>query len=97
MEMLERVYKAVANKKRLRMLSLLLKNKEMLLEEIYNELKIPQATASRNLKILEKAGFLSSRFFRGKVYYSLVERADFHCNMHILESILTRQREKVQK
>jgi len=92
MDMLERVYKAVANRKRLRMLSLLLKNKEMLLEEIYSELKIPQATASRNLKILEKTGFVSSRFFRRKVYYSLVERVDFHCNMRILESIINRQR-----
>jgi DNA-binding transcriptional ArsR family regulator len=93
MDILERVYKAVANGKRLKMLSLLLEKKTMSLEEIYFELKIPQATASRNLKILEKTEFVTSRFYKGRIYYTIVERDDFYYNRLILESIKKRQNE----
>jgi len=87
MDMLVKVYKAVANEKRLKMLSLLIKHREMLLEDIYSEMEIPQATASRNLKILEKAHFVSTRFMRRKVYYSIVESNKYPYNKVILDSI----------
>jgi hypothetical protein len=44
MDMLVRLYKAVAYRKRIDMLAILLLNKEMALEEIYTRLKIFQPT-----------------------------------------------------
>jgi ArsR family transcriptional regulator len=87
MEMLLKIYKAVANQKRIDMLALLLKHGELALEEIYFELKIPQATASRNLKVLENANFVSSEYRRGRVFYSIVNSKKLHYNKAILESI----------
>jgi ArsR family transcriptional regulator len=93
MDLLQKVFKAVANEKRLKMLALLLKNREMELKDIYTNLKIPQATASRNLKILEKNRFLSSRYERGRVFYSLIESDEFPYNKAVLNSIKKRKRE----
>ena len=92
--MLTNIYKSVANEKRLKMLLLLLKNKEMKLKDIYRKLRIPQATASRNLKILEKNHFVSSWYERGEVFYSIVESDDFPYNKVILDSIKKRNKEK---
>ena len=94
MKMLTNIYKSVANEKRLKMLLLLLKNKEMKLKDIYRKLRIPQATASRNLKILEKNHFVSSWYERGEVFYSIVESDDFPYNKVILDSIKKRNKEK---
>ncbi len=87
MDMLLRIYKAVANQKRLDMLALLLKHGTMSLGEVYTELKIPQATASRNLKILEKANFVSSKYRNARMFYSLVNDKRYHFNKVILDSI----------
>jgi len=87
MNMLVKVYRAVANEKRLKMLSLLIKHREMLLEDICSEMEIPQATASRNLKILEKVHFVSSRFMRRKIYYSIILSNKYPYNKVILKSI----------
>jgi DNA-binding transcriptional ArsR family regulator len=87
MDMLLGLYKAVAYRKRIDMLELLLKHKEMPLEEIYTELKISQTTASRNLKILEKTKFVSSMYKNGRVFYSIVNSNDLYYNKVILESI----------
>jgi len=94
MKMLTNIYKSVANEKRLKMLLLLLKNKEMKLKDIYRKLRIPQATASRNLKILEKNHFVSSWYERGEVFYSIIESDDFPYNKVILDSIRRRKKEK---
>ena len=94
MDMLVKVYKAVANEKRLKMLALLIKNRDMELKDIYTNLKIPQATASRNLKILEKDNFVSSWYERGKVFYSLIESNEFPYNKAVLNSIKRWEKEK---
>jgi len=93
MDLLQKVFKAVANEKRLKMLAILLKNREMELKDIYTNLKIPQATTSRNLKILEKNRFLSSRYERGRVFYSLIESDEFPYNKAVLNSIKKRKQE----
>jgi DNA-binding transcriptional ArsR family regulator len=87
MDMLLRLYKAVAYQKRVDMLALLLKHREMALEEIYTALKISQTTASRNLKILERTNFVSSTYKNGRVFYSIVNRDDLYYNKVILDSI----------
>jgi DNA-binding transcriptional ArsR family regulator len=87
MDLLLRLYKAVAYQKRIDMLALLLKHKEMALEEIYTALGISQTTASRNLKILERAKFVSSTYKNGRVFYSIVNTNDLHYNKAILELI----------
>jgi len=94
MDMLVNVYKSVANRKRVKMLILLIKEREMKLRDIYKNLKIPQATASRNLKILEKNHFVSSWYERGEVFYSIIESDDFPYNKAILDSIRRRKKEK---
>jgi predicted transcriptional regulator len=55
-----RVFKAVANKKRLRLITVLHTKGRMSLSEISDDMDIPQTTACRNLKILEGAGLVKS-------------------------------------
>lgn len=68
---LEGVFKALANQNRLEALSLLLKEGEMSLQSLSEELGMPLKTASRNLAILKRAGFLSAQTRNGKVFYEI--------------------------
>ncbi len=68
---LEDVFKALANKHRLEALSLLLREGEASLQSLSKKLHMPLKTASRNLTILKKAGFLSARTENGRVIYEI--------------------------
>jgi len=68
---LEDVFKALANSKRLEALLLILSSGEMSLQEISDHLEIPLKTASRNMMILKKAGFLHGKTKDGKLVYEI--------------------------
>lgn len=93
MDMLLRLFKAVANEKRTKLLTLLLKDKVLLLENIAEKMGIPEATATRNLKILQKVKLIRSFYRRGKVYYELNVDPTLPYNMEILALIRNRKRE----
>ena len=93
MDMLLRLFKAVANEKRIKLLTILLEHKVLLLEDIVDMMKIPEATATRNLKILEKVKLTRSFYKNGKVYYELNTDPALPYNMEILALIRNRKRE----
>ena len=66
MDYVLQLLKAFANERRLQIVKLLLKKGELFIEEIAEELKIPLATCCRNLKILEKAYVVLSRYKNGR-------------------------------
>ena len=68
---LEKLLKASANKKRIRLLSYLLKNGESEIGRIAYAVKLPYDTAFRNLSILRTAGFLVSRTSNVKVLFKI--------------------------
>ena len=71
LEDLEDLFKALANRKRLEALSILLTEGQANLQSLSDELEIPLKTASRNLAILKKAGFLVARTEKGRVVYEI--------------------------
>lgn len=66
-----KVFKALSDETRLRILKLLLKAKSLCVSEITHILKIPQATVSRNLGILREAGLVRDEREGQKVRYSV--------------------------
>lgn len=76
LENLEEVFKALANEKRLQALSLLLTEGQMNLQSLSETLQMPLKTASRNLVILKKAGFLAARTEGGRVVYEINTASD---------------------
>jgi len=66
-----RVFKAVANARRLDMIRLLAEKGKLSLQEVAFLMDIPEATACRNLKILETAGIVKSTIIRAIAQYWL--------------------------
>ncbi len=73
MENMIKAMKALSDETRLRMLNILLE-RECCVCEVTQALDISQSRASRNLGILENAGFLKSRRDGAWMYYSLDEQ-----------------------
>lgn len=84
------LFKAVANDRRLRIIELLLNQGELPLDEIAAQLKIPLATTCRNLKILEKAYLVISRYKEGYVRYNLNKPNEHIYNKFIIELVRLR-------
>jgi len=72
MDKMIKAFKALSDETRLRILNILLE-RECCVCEVMQALDISQTRASRNLGILENAGFLKSRRNGAWMYYSLVE------------------------
>lgn len=75
MQELIKVSKALSDETRLRILNILLE-RECCVCEVMQALEISQSRASRNLGILEDAGFLTARREGAWVLYSLSERSE---------------------
>jgi len=75
MQKLIKVSKALSDETRLRILNILLE-RECCVCEVMQALEISQSRASRNLGILEDAGFLMARREGAWVLYSLSERSE---------------------
>src|SRR3954454_7706197 len=72
---LERLFQALADGTRLRILGLLLAG-EVCVCDIHETLKIPQPQASRHLAYLKKAGLVDARRDGLWMHYRLTEMAD---------------------
>ena len=72
---LERLFKALADVTRLRILRLLMAG-EICVCDIHDTLKIPQAKASRHLAYLRRAGLVTTRREGLWVHYRLAKSAD---------------------
>lgn len=74
-EVMEAVFKALADQTRLRILGLLAAG-EVCVCEIHDSLRIPQPTASRHLAYLKRAGLVADRRAGLWVHYRLAVPAD---------------------
>ncbi|MCF7844701.1 MAG: metalloregulator ArsR/SmtB family transcription factor [Kiritimatiellales bacterium] len=61
LQQLERIYKAVANNKRLYILTFIKKSHSATVSDISHAIKLKKQPTSRHLQILENAGFLVRR------------------------------------
>ena len=75
LDALETLFKALSDRTRLRILSLLAQG-EVCVCEIHGALGIPQPTASRHLAYLRRSGLVTDRRKGLWVYYGLSEQAD---------------------
>jgi ArsR family transcriptional regulator len=96
MDFLIKIFKAVANEHRVKLLHILMKKGEKEISELAHEIGIPYKTAARNLKILEQTNLVLSRRWQGLVYYSLRNEAGLEYNKALYNLILKRFR-KVSK
>ncbi|MBL8148882.1 MAG: winged helix-turn-helix transcriptional regulator [Blastocatellia bacterium] len=78
MDLLEEIFKALSDRTRLRILSLL-QNGEVCVCDIHESLQIPQPKASRHLAYLKRAGLVEDRKEGLWVYYKLSQpTSDIH-------------------
>ena len=73
MKQTARLFKALADETRLRILTLLLAEGELCVCDIMASLRLPQSTASRHLAYLKNAGWVDDRREGLWVYYSIVK------------------------
>jgi DNA-binding transcriptional ArsR family regulator len=67
----EKVFKALANKRRLDILAYLLKNKEATVGEIAGKIKLSFKATSKHLLMLRNAGFIDKEQRSLLMYYSI--------------------------
>jgi DNA-binding transcriptional ArsR family regulator len=96
MDFLIKIFKALANEHRVKLLHTLMKKGEREISELAHEIGIPYKTAARNLKILEQTNLVISRRWQGLVYYSLRNEPGLEYNKILYNLILKRYR-KVSK
>jgi ArsR family transcriptional regulator, lead/cadmium/zinc/bismuth-responsive transcriptional repressor len=96
MDFLTKIFKALANEHRVKLLYTLMKKGEKEISELAHEIGIPYKTAARNLKILEQTNLIISRRWQGLVYYSLRNEPGLEYNKILYNLILKRYR-KVSK
>lgn len=79
MKQTARIFKALADETRLRILALLLAEGELCVCDIMAALQLPQSTASRHLAYLKNAGWVDDRREGVWIYYSIDKRGGaFH-------------------
>lgn len=71
----EQVFKALADESRVRILNLILRNKEMCISDLEQVLDFTQTKTSRHLAYLRGAGLVAPRKLDQWVYYSLKDEA----------------------
>ena len=67
------IFKALADETRLRIMALLLTEKELCVCDIIAAVKLPQSTVSRHLAYLRKSGLVNDRRCGLWMYYSIVD------------------------
>lgn len=92
MDLMLRIFKALANETRIKAAELLLSKGELSIEDIASRLNLPEATACRNLKVLERVSLLKSRIYGGHTYYSIDNSLDLLYNPLILEILKKHRR-----
>jgi len=73
MKQLGELFKALADETRLRILALLIEERELCVCDIIAALQLPQSTVSRHLAYLRKSGLVHDRRCGLWMYYSIAE------------------------
>jgi len=89
MKTTERMFKALSDETRLRILCLLFDG-ELCVCDIMEVLQLPQSTVSRHLAYLKNAGWVNDRRCRVWMYYSIVDNGN-----DMQKSLLTSLRENL--
>ena len=97
MDYLVRIFKSVANDRRVRILEYLLRAKEQTLEEIAENVRIPYKTIARNIKILEKAMMVKRQMRNGRALYSLEDSPRMIFGREIIRMIKRRASTRKRK
>ncbi|RAU82131.1 ArsR/SmtB family transcription factor [Pontibacter arcticus] len=71
----EQIFKALADESRIRILNLILRNKEMCTSDLEQVLDFTQTKTSRHLSYLRNAGLVTTRKTDQWVYYAIKEEA----------------------
>ncbi len=71
MKILTTIFKSLADETRLRIMGLLLQERELCVCHIIEVLQLPQSTVSRHLATLKKAGWLTDRRSGVWIHYSI--------------------------
>jgi len=93
MNMLLKLFKALANKTRLRMIEILLEKNGLTADDFSDVMNIPRAIACRNLKILEREDLVKGERINVEVYYGLNRDRARAYNAAIIEMIRKRKYE----
>jgi len=96
MDFLIKIFKALANEHRVKLLHTLMKKGEKEISELAREISIPYKTAARNLKILEQTNLVISRRWQGLVYYSLRNEPGLEYNKTLYQ-LIQRRYQKLPK
>ena len=96
MDFLIKIFKALANENRVKLLHILMKKGEKEISELAREISIPYKTAARNLKILEQTNLVISRRWQGLVYYSLRNEPGLEYNKTLYQ-LIQRRYQKLPK
>jgi ArsR family transcriptional regulator len=81
-----KLFKALSDETRIRILKVLLE-RECCVCEVMQALDISQSRGSRNLRVLEDAGFVKSRRDGPWVIYSIAEQATSSYAAHLIEML----------
>lgn len=82
----EEIFRALADRTRLRIIKLLLQVSDACVSELMDSLQLPQYSISRHLSILRHAGLVAERRDGIWKYYYLTERASLFTDL-VMESI----------
>lgn len=91
MNLLLKLFKTLANKTRLRMVEILLKQNALTADDFSDKLNIPRATACRNLKLLERVDLIKGERMNVAVFYSLNRSKNRPYNKVLVELIKMRK------
>jgi len=80
----EKVYKALANRRRLAIIDYLAKSQKASVGDIADHINLSMTSTSKHLQILKNAGFVESRQIQLEQYYSLVNK-----NNSFIKQVLT--------
>ncbi|MCK4251775.1 helix-turn-helix transcriptional regulator [candidate division WOR-3 bacterium] len=83
-----RIFKAVAHDKRIRLIKLLFAKGRMPLRDISDLMDVPEATACRNLKILENVGLVKSSITNAIAEYWLNRDKRLSINQKVINIII---------
>jgi len=94
MDFLLRMFKALANETRIKIIEILLRKKQLSLDEIATYINRPYKTVAGHLKNLEKAGLLKTQRWKGEVLYSLNAGSNLYYNRQLIDLVKKRMSRK---
>ncbi|MFQ3675164.1 MAG: metalloregulator ArsR/SmtB family transcription factor [Endomicrobiia bacterium] len=96
MKLLLRIFKSVADKRRLEILELLSRQEKVTIYEIKENLKISSSTVCFHLKKLESVGIIDSKKVGKKVFYMINKKAKHYRFNSLLLNMIKIQRRRYE-